>query len=101
MEQTVVRKKRGRPPVDAVNLTICVTPQQSEILRRYAALEGVSVSSAMRGLLTAIEPALQRSVEAFEAAKAEPSKGYQLAAQMLEDGALALKAGQRQLELMR
>jgi len=100
MEATV-QKKRGRPPVFAVPLTINITPEQSEILRRYAAMEGVSVSSAMRGLLTAIEPALQRSVEAFEAAKAEPSKGVQLAAKMLEDGALALKAGQRQLELMR
>lgn len=100
MEATV-QKKRGRPPVFAVPLTINITPEQSEILRRYAAMEGVSVSSAMRGLLTAIEPALQRSVEAFEAAKAEPAKGVQLAAKMLEDGALALKAGQRQLELMR
>lgn len=100
MEATV-QKKRGRPPVWAVPLTVNITRDQSDILRRYAAMEGVSVSVAMRGLLTAIEPALQKSVEAFEAAKAEPAKGLKLASQMLEDGALALKAGQKQLELVK
>jgi len=94
-----VGRPRGRTP--AVNMTLTLPPEQMDVLKRWAAVEGVSVSKALRNLLAAINPALERSVEAFEAAKAEPAKGVQLAAQMLEDGALALKAGQRQLELMR
>lgn len=59
-------------PTKHPRATITFPPQLYDTIKRFAALQGVSFSSAVVGLLEAAHPPLMRSVALFEAAAEAP-----------------------------